>query len=161
MVRGVDNYTLRVVGNGIKAQTANPEVKVKEGDPVIHQIIDKLKHINQLLQGKSIPKFGTLDLIETGSGHGEGRGYSGDCDDEDGCGGSGGGEVKRKVMTVSKLAPGSDHRHHPQGEDSETGDRSSSQALRSQAATLLLALVLTSLLTTRHVPSCDTISPLL
>uniref|UniRef100_A0AAZ3Q6D2 Glypican 5a n=1 Tax=Oncorhynchus tshawytscha TaxID=74940 RepID=A0AAZ3Q6D2_ONCTS len=98
----VKSYTLRVVGNGIKAQTANPEVKVKEGDPVIHQIIDKLKHINQLLQGKSIPKFGTLDLIETGSGNGEGRGYSGDCDDEDGCGGSGGGEVKRKVMTVSK-----------------------------------------------------------
>uniref|UniRef100_A0A8K9XX14 Glypican 5a n=1 Tax=Oncorhynchus mykiss TaxID=8022 RepID=A0A8K9XX14_ONCMY len=98
----VKSYTLRVVGNGIKAQTANPEVKVKEGDPVIHQIIDKLKHINQLLQGKSIPKFGTLDLIETGSGHGEGRGYSGDCDDEDGCSGSGGGEVKRKVMTVSK-----------------------------------------------------------
>ncbi|KAM9396104.1 glypican-5a [Salvelinus alpinus] len=43
----VKSYTLRVVGNGIKAQTANPEVKVKEGDPVINQIIDKLKHINQ------------------------------------------------------------------------------------------------------------------
>uniref|UniRef100_A0AAZ3R0V5 Glypican 5a n=1 Tax=Oncorhynchus tshawytscha TaxID=74940 RepID=A0AAZ3R0V5_ONCTS len=99
------DYTLRVVGNGIKAQTANPEVKVKEGDPVIHQIIDKLKHINQLLQGKSIPKFGTLDLIETGSGNGEGRGYSGDCDDEDGCGGSGGGEVKRKVMTLPSSRP--------------------------------------------------------
>ncbi|XP_045567200.1 glypican-5 [Salmo salar] len=86
----VKSYTLRVVGNGIKAQAANPEVKVKDEDPVINQIIDKLKHINQLLQGKSIPKFGTLDLIETGSGNGEGRGYSGDCDDEDGCGGSGG-----------------------------------------------------------------------
>ncbi|KAL1021686.1 hypothetical protein UPYG_G00016540 [Umbra pygmaea] len=98
----VKSYTLRVVGNGIKAQTANPEVKVKDGDPVINQIIDKLKHINQLLQGKSIPKFGTLDQIETGSGDGEGRGYSGDCDDEDGCGGSGGGEVKTKIIKVSK-----------------------------------------------------------
>lgn len=44
----VHSYTLRVVGNGIKAQSANPEVKVKEADPVINQIIDKLKHINQV-----------------------------------------------------------------------------------------------------------------
>lgn len=56
---------------------------------------------NQLLQGKSIPKLGSLDQIETGSGDAEGR-YSGDCDDEDGCGGSGGGEHKRKVSRVSK-----------------------------------------------------------
>uniref|UniRef100_A0A667WS53 Glypican 5a n=1 Tax=Myripristis murdjan TaxID=586833 RepID=A0A667WS53_9TELE len=97
----VKSYTLRVVGSGIKAQTTNPEVKVKAADPVINQIIDKLKHINQLLQGKSIPKLGTLDQIETGSGDPEGR-YSGDCDDEDGCGGSGAGEVKRKVSRVSK-----------------------------------------------------------
>lgn len=44
----VHSYTLRVVGNGIKAQSANPEVKVKGADPVINQIIDKLKHINQV-----------------------------------------------------------------------------------------------------------------
>lgn len=56
---------------------------------------------NQLLQGKTIPKLGSLDQIETGSGDAEGH-YSGDCDDEDGCGGSGGGEVKRKVSRVSK-----------------------------------------------------------
>lgn len=42
------SYTLRVVGNGIKAQAENPEVKVKEADPVINQVIDKLKHINQV-----------------------------------------------------------------------------------------------------------------
>ncbi|KAJ8003361.1 hypothetical protein DPEC_G00147540 [Dallia pectoralis] len=104
----VKSYTLRVVGNGIKAQNVNPEVKVKEADPVINQMIDKLKHINQLLQGKSIPKFGSLDQIETGSGNNEGRGdsearvYSGDCDDEDECGGSGGGEVSEKVTRVFK-----------------------------------------------------------
>ncbi|KAM9409609.1 glypican-5a isoform 2-T2 [Pholidichthys leucotaenia] len=45
----VKSYTLRVVGNGIKAQTANPEVKVKGADPIINQIIDKLKHINQII----------------------------------------------------------------------------------------------------------------
>lgn len=42
------SYTLRVVGNGIKAQAENPEVKVKEADPVISQVIDKLKHVNQV-----------------------------------------------------------------------------------------------------------------
>lgn len=146
----VKSYTLRVVGNGIKAQTANPEVKVKGADPVIHQIIDKLKHINQLLQGKSIPKYGTLDQIETGSGDGEGR-YSGDCDDEDGCGGSGGGDVKRKVQRVSKLSPDiiNDHRrHHAQAEDPENASGSSSSShSRTTKTVAILAFILTSLLT--------------
>ncbi|XP_069029466.1 glypican-5a [Embiotoca jacksoni] len=140
----VKSYTLRVVGNGIKAQSANPEVKVKGADPVINQIIDKLKHINQLLQGKSIPKLGSLDQIETGSGDVEGR-YSGDCDDEDGCDGSGGGEVKRKVSRVSKLNPDvtSDHKHHhhyhhPPVKDSEMEGRS--RSLRLTGAIWILVL---------------------
>uniref|UniRef100_A0A8B9HWJ9 Glypican 5a n=1 Tax=Astyanax mexicanus TaxID=7994 RepID=A0A8B9HWJ9_ASTMX len=86
----VKSYTQQVVGSGIKAQADNPEVRVKEADPVVNKVIDKLKHINQLLQGRSIPKLGTLDQIETGSGDAEGL-YSGDCDDEDGCWGSGSG----------------------------------------------------------------------
>nr|XP_014350455.1 PREDICTED: glypican-5-like [Latimeria chalumnae] len=44
----VNSYTHRVVGNGIKAQSGNPEVKVKGTDPVINQVIDKLKHVNQI-----------------------------------------------------------------------------------------------------------------
>ncbi|XP_056114639.1 glypican-5a [Rhinichthys klamathensis goyatoka] len=108
-------YTLRVVGNGIKAQAENPEVKVKEADPVINQVIDKLKHINQLLQGKSIPKLGTLDQIETGSGDG----YSGDCDDEDGCWGSGNGAAeRRRIVTILTPENTNNHRyHHPQTKD--------------------------------------------
>ncbi|XP_022623637.1 glypican-5 isoform X1 [Seriola dumerili] len=141
----VKSYTLRVVGNGIKAQSANPEVKVKEADPVINQIIDKLKHINQLLQGKSIPKLGSLDQIETGSGDVEGQ-YSGDCDDEDGCGGSGGGEVKRKVSRVSKMNPDvtGDHKHHhhyhhhPPVEDSEVEGRSRGLGLTGAIWVLIL-----------------------
>ncbi|KAM7405997.1 hypothetical protein PAMP_000403 [Pampus punctatissimus] len=141
----VKSYTLRVVGNGIKAQAANPEVKVKESDPVINQIIDKLKHINQLLQGKSIPKLGTLDQIETGSGDAEGR-YSGDCDDEDGCGGSGGGEIKSKVQRVSKLSPDvtSDrnhhHHHYPSAEGSEMG-RSKSLGLTGSIFVFILPCI--------------------
>ncbi|XP_057187464.1 glypican-5a [Triplophysa rosa] len=108
------SYTLRVVGNGIKAQAENPEVKVKEVDPVISQVIDKLKHINQLLQGRPIPKFGTLDQIETGSGDG----YSGDCDDEDGCWGSGSGPKDRRTVTLLTPENSNNHRyHHPQTDD--------------------------------------------
>ncbi|XP_037548875.1 glypican-5a [Nematolebias whitei] len=43
----VKSYTLRVVRNGIRAQSANPEVKVKGEDPLINQVIDKLKHVSQ------------------------------------------------------------------------------------------------------------------
>lgn len=47
-VCALHSYTRRVVGNGVRAQSTNPEVKVKGEDPVINQIIDKLKHINQV-----------------------------------------------------------------------------------------------------------------
>lgn len=47
------SYIQRVVGNGIKAQSGNPEVKVKGIDPVINQIIDKLKHVIQV-SGKAL-----------------------------------------------------------------------------------------------------------
>ncbi|XP_027794712.2 glypican-5 [Marmota flaviventris] len=96
----VKSYTQRVVGNGIKAQSGNPEVKVKGTDPVINQIIDKLKHIIQLLQGRS-PKPNKWELIQLGSGGGMVEQVSGDCDDEDGCGGSGSGEVKRTLKITN------------------------------------------------------------
>lgn len=91
----VKSYTQRVVGNGIKAQSGNPEVKVKGTNPVINQIIDKLRHVIQLLQGRS-PKPTKWEL-HMGSGGGTVEQVSGDCDDEDGCGGSGSGEVKRTL----------------------------------------------------------------
>nr|XP_011731880.1 glypican-5 [Macaca nemestrina] len=96
----VKSYTQRVVGNGIKAQSGNPEVKVKGTDPVINQIIDKLKHVIQLLQGRS-PKPDKWELLQLGSGGGMVEQVSGDCDDEDGCGGSGSGEVKRTLKITN------------------------------------------------------------
>ncbi|KAL4635756.1 glypican-5-like [Arapaima gigas] len=123
------SYTLQVVGSGIEAQTRNPEVKVKGLDPVINQIIDKLKHINQLLQGKPIPKYGTLDQIETGSGDAEGH-FSGDCDDEDGCAGSGSDEAKRAAK-VSTWIPDKvqDHRRYtPRMDSSGARDTSGTAA---------------------------------
>ncbi|XP_037655926.1 glypican-5 isoform X2 [Choloepus didactylus] len=93
----VKSYTQRVVGNGIKAQSGNPEVKVNGDDPVINQIIDKLKHVIQLLQGRSTSKPDKWEPLQMGSGGGVVEQVSGDCDDEDGCGGSGSGEVKRML----------------------------------------------------------------
>ncbi|XP_053868034.1 glypican-5 isoform X8 [Malaclemys terrapin pileata] len=101
----VKSYTHRVVGNGVKAQSVNPEVKVKGTDPVINQIIDKLKHIIQRLQGKSFPKHEKWGLLQTGSGVSMDEQGSGDCDDEDGCGGSGSGEVKRILQIADSGMP--------------------------------------------------------
>lgn len=94
----VTSYTQRVFGSGIKAQSGNPEVRVKGSDPVINQIIDKLKHVIQLLQGRA-PKPDKWEL-QMGSGGGTVDQVSGDCDDEDGCGGSGSGEVKRTLKVT-------------------------------------------------------------
>ncbi|XP_051558145.1 glypican-5a isoform X1 [Myxocyprinus asiaticus] len=134
----VKSYTLRVVGNGIKAQAENPEVKVKEADPVINQVIDKLKHINQLLQGKTIPKLGTLDQIETGSGDG----YSGDCDDEDGCWGSGNGAAeRRRIIKILTPENADNHRyHHPQTKDFDRTD-SGTKVVQNLPLTLMLICV--------------------
>lgn len=41
-------YSPQITRNGAKAQAGNHEVKVKGPEPVISQIIDKLKHINQV-----------------------------------------------------------------------------------------------------------------
>ncbi|KAK6485744.1 glypican-5-like [Huso huso] len=144
----VKSYTLRVVGNGIKAQSGNPEVKVKGTDPMINQIIDKLKHVNQLLQGKSIPKYGSLDMIETGSGDLLDQ-VSGDCDDEDGCAGSGSGEVKKETK-ISKWIPDKmnvDIKRTQQTEDGEPLDTSGTEiTVKTNLVTLNLINVATLLL---------------
>lgn len=41
-------YSPQITRNGAKAQAGNHEVKIKGPEPVISQIIDKLKHINQV-----------------------------------------------------------------------------------------------------------------
>lgn len=41
-------YSPQITRNGVKAHPGNHEVKMKSPEPVISQIIDKLKHINQV-----------------------------------------------------------------------------------------------------------------
>ncbi|KAI4565317.1 hypothetical protein MJT46_009660 [Ovis ammon polii x Ovis aries] len=65
----VKSYTQRVVGNGIKAQSGNPEVKVKGTDPVINQIIDKLRHVIQVQSnghGRKVPRSSEVDSFQCG-----------------------------------------------------------------------------------------------
>ncbi|XP_025071263.1 glypican-3 isoform X2 [Alligator sinensis] len=87
-----ERYSHPVVRNGAKAQAGNHEMKMKGPEPVISQIIDKLKHINQLLKGMSVPRQKTPDKTMD-----EDESESGDCDDEDDCSGaSGNGDVRVK-----------------------------------------------------------------
>ncbi|KAB0401685.1 hypothetical protein E2I00_010499 [Balaenoptera physalus] len=113
----VERYSQKAARNGMKNQFNLHELKMKGPEPVVSQIIDKLKHINQwpssnyggpletqvvlwgftdvfeLLRTMSVPKGRVLDknLDEEGL-------ESGDCgDDEDECiGGSGDGMMKVK-----------------------------------------------------------------
>ncbi|XP_069752442.1 glypican-5-like isoform X1 [Narcine bancroftii] len=91
----VESYTNRVVGNGLKEQANNPEMKVRGPDPMVKQAIDMLLYINKMQQGKAI-KSTQWSLSEVSSGDGEITESSGECDDEDGCTGSGSGVPGRK-----------------------------------------------------------------
>ncbi|XP_029462527.1 glypican-3 isoform X2 [Rhinatrema bivittatum] len=91
----VERYSHQLVRNSAKTQAGNHDLKMKGPEPVISQIIDKLKHINQLLKRMSLPRYknaeGNVDEDEAGSG---------DCDDEDDCvgGGSGTGGLRNWPM---------------------------------------------------------------
>ncbi|XP_010175031.1 glypican-3, partial [Antrostomus carolinensis] len=96
-----ERYSPQITKNGAKAQPGNHEVKMKGPEPVISQIIDKLKHINQLLKGMALPRRKTPGKTP------EEEEESGDCDDEDDCGGgSGGGElrVRNQLRFLAELA---------------------------------------------------------
>ncbi|XP_072111831.1 glypican-5-like isoform X3 [Mobula birostris] len=92
------SYTNRVVGNGLKEQANNPEVKVRGPDPMVKQVIDKLLYINKMQHSKST-KAAQWSLSQGGSGEGEDTESSGECDDEDGCTGSGSGAPGRQKNT--------------------------------------------------------------
>ncbi|XP_067851684.1 glypican-5b isoform X1 [Heptranchias perlo] len=103
----VESYTNRVVGNGLKEQANNPEVKVRGPDPMVKQVIDKLLYINKMLHGKTTKQSAQWSSREAGSGEGKGEDTesSGECDDEDGCTGSGSGEVGPQKNTHAPEDP--------------------------------------------------------
>ncbi|XP_007440692.1 glypican-3, partial [Python bivittatus] len=100
----VERYSHPPTRNGGRSQLGQHEAKAKGPEPVISQIIDKLKHINQLLKGMSASRRKHLDRLEDEDGA-----ESGDCDDEDVCdgaGASGNGElrVKNQLRFLAELA---------------------------------------------------------
>ncbi|XP_067104397.1 glypican-3 [Osmerus mordax] len=101
--------TDRFPAPGLKRpHTHGPDSKNKPPEPVISQIIDKLKHINQLLRLVTVPE--KRWRARSGGGGADGRNeedeeeglVSGDCDDEDECTGvSGlGPPPKRKRLRI-------------------------------------------------------------
>ncbi|XP_056116393.1 glypican-5 isoform X2 [Rhinichthys klamathensis goyatoka] len=80
----VKSYTARTVGNGVRAQRQNPEVRVRSVDPVLMDVKNKLELFNMEIQ-EVMPGVGHRESWDdTASGE-----SSGECDDEDGCEGSG------------------------------------------------------------------------
>ncbi|XP_041119793.1 glypican-5b isoform X2 [Polyodon spathula] len=94
----VESYTNRVVGNGLQAQKLNPEVKVRDLDPVLTQVKERLQRFNQEMLGKVGGQSDRVGTWEPGSGD-----TSGDCDDEDGCQGSGDRDLKEDNI-IAKTA---------------------------------------------------------
>ncbi|XP_074888060.1 glypican-5-like isoform X2 [Buteo buteo] len=109
----VESYTSRVVSNGLKAQTNNPELKVRGLDPLISNLIDKLQHFNQLDSEKAKLKLERWASPDAGSGGGrsEEMESSGDCDDEDGCQGSGDRIHTADILKEKKTHP--ENRNEP------------------------------------------------
>ncbi|XP_035692387.1 glypican-5-like [Branchiostoma floridae] len=100
-------YTIPVVDNGFQAQRFNPELRVDKEDATIVNIIDKLKHIKELIVSKMAMWVEDPDWDDSGGSgdgpFGDGE-YSGDSDDEDyqDSSGSGDGETPAVTDTGSK-----------------------------------------------------------
>ncbi|KAM4551402.1 glypican-5-like isoform 2-T2 [Odontesthes bonariensis] len=94
----VTSYTGRVVGNGLHAQRQNPEVKVRNVDPTMVEVKERLELFIQETQEK-FPHLGDMEAWEE-LGSGEEEGSTTDCDDEDGCQSSGDGHEKKSPQEV-------------------------------------------------------------
>lgn len=87
----VESYAGRVVGNTLKAQRENPELTVRNTDPVLKGAKQRLEQLTQELLvelGWASKVRGRVEEEEGGSAHTE-EGSGDDCDDEDGCEASG------------------------------------------------------------------------
>ncbi|XP_062280231.1 glypican-5-like [Scomber scombrus] len=87
----VESYTGRVVGSSLKAQRENPEMNVRNTDPVLRGAKQKLEQLTQELLaelGWASKARERVEEEEGGSAQTE-RGSGDDCDDEDGCEASG------------------------------------------------------------------------
>lgn len=87
----VESYAGRVVGSTLKAQRENPELTVRNTDPVLKSAKQRLEHLTQELLvelGWVSKARGRAEEDEGGSAQTDG-GSGDNCDDEDGCEASG------------------------------------------------------------------------
>ncbi|XP_041647651.1 glypican-5-like [Cheilinus undulatus] len=87
----VESYAGRVVGSTLKAQKENPEMAVRNTDPVLKGAKQRLEQLTQELLvelGWATKARAKVEEEEGGSAQTE-RGSGDDCDDEDGCEASG------------------------------------------------------------------------
>lgn len=127
----VKSYTARIVGNGVRAQRQNPEVRVRSVDPVLMDVKTKLELFNMEIQ-EVMPGVGHRESwYDTGSGE-----SSGECDDEDGCEGSG-ESVASPPLTEAKKA-GKVPFHDPP----ITRNKPSSDASLSTASFIIIIIIL-------------------
>nr|XP_060612046.1 glypican-3 [Anolis sagrei ordinatus] len=155
----VERYSRQGTKSGIRGQGGNPEAKAKGPEPMISQIIDKLKHINQLLKGIPVPHRRDSDKIGRDDHLG-----SGDCDDEDDeCGGggdaSGNGElrVKNQLLFLAELAydldaediPSNKQRLNQQSKEASAGHGLGSGGTRPAVDSMAAAIITLSFLLTK------------
>ncbi|XP_072245148.1 glypican-5-like [Leuresthes tenuis] len=120
----VESYTGRVVGSTLKAQRENPEMTVRNTDPVLKGAKQKLELLTQELLvelGWASKTRGRVEDEDGGSTQTDG-GSGDDCDDEDGCEASGeesgdetssGRGPKVKDMDSPHHRPVPPHQHSP------------------------------------------------
>ncbi|XP_041792039.1 glypican-5-like [Chelmon rostratus] len=87
----IESYAGRVVGSTLKAQRENPEMTVRNTDPVLKGVKLRLEQLTQELLvelGWASKTRGKVEEEEGGSAQTE-RGSGDNCDDEDGCEASG------------------------------------------------------------------------
>ncbi|XP_071388604.1 glypican-5-like [Centroberyx affinis] len=151
----VESYAGRVVGSSLKAQRENPEMTVRNTDPVLKGAKQRLEQLTQELLvelGWVSRARGRKEEEEGGSGQRE-RGSGDDCDDEDGCEGSGENGEGESGGVSSGRSPGTKDappRRHPvpprHPSPPRVAVRGSAHTLTSDLSPLSLATLLFLLL---------------
>ncbi|KAM9385767.1 glypican-5-like [Pholidichthys leucotaenia] len=104
----VESYAGRVVGSSLKAQRENPEMTVRNTDPLLKGAKRNLEQLTQeLLVELGWESKASASREEEDAGSAQTDGSSGDdCDDEDGCGASGEESALIPGQPVSSKPPG-------------------------------------------------------
>ncbi|XP_068599950.1 glypican-5-like [Brachionichthys hirsutus] len=149
----VESYAGRLVGSTLKAQMENPEMTVRNADPLLKGVKLRLEQLTQELVVELgwVSKTRVMMEEEEGGSAQKESGSGEDCDDEDGCEASG----KENSDTSSGQSPANKNMapppprrlvppHHPS--PTQATARGSAQTLSAEPLTLATLLMLMLLL---------------